>query len=252
MPGWLSATLVAAVTGVLLLVVFKYTSNQKAIQRVRNDIDANLLALKLFKDSARVALRSQGRVLRGAFGLMIFALVPMLAMAVPVTLLLGQLSLWYQARPLHVGEDSVITLKLNGDAKNPLPTVKLEPTPAVDVNVGPVRVLSKGQVCWNVRAKESGLHHMAFQVGDQSVEKELAVGNGFMRVSALRPGWDWSEAVLNPGEAPFRPSSPVQSIAVDYPSRSSWTSGTDWWVFYWFAVSMVAAFAFRKALKVNV
>jgi hypothetical protein len=252
LPGWLSATLVAAVTGVLLLVVFKYTSNQKAIQRVRNDIDANLLALKLFKDSARVALRSQGRVLRGAFGLMVFALVPMLVMAVPVTLLLGQLALWYQARPLHVGEDTVITLKLNGDANAPWPAVNLVPTQVIDVNVGPVRVLSKREVCWNVRAKESGMHQLAVQVGDKSVDKELAVGNGFMRVSEVRPGWDWSEAVLNPGESPFPPSSPVQSIAIDYPSRSSWTCGTDWWVLYWFVISMVAAFAFRKALKVNV
>ena len=34
LPGWLSATVVAAVTGVLLLVVFKYTSNQRGIKRV--------------------------------------------------------------------------------------------------------------------------------------------------------------------------------------------------------------------------
>ena len=60
LPGWLSATIVAAVTGVLLLVAFKYTSNQRAIKRVRDDIDANLLALKLFKDSTAVTLRSPG------------------------------------------------------------------------------------------------------------------------------------------------------------------------------------------------
>ncbi|HZU36567.1 MAG TPA: hypothetical protein VFA18_11690, partial [Gemmataceae bacterium] len=52
LPGWLSATIIAAVTGVLLLAVFKYTSNQRAIKRVRADISTNLLALKLFKDSA--------------------------------------------------------------------------------------------------------------------------------------------------------------------------------------------------------
>ena len=32
LPGWLSATLVASVTGVLLLIAFKYTSNQLAIK----------------------------------------------------------------------------------------------------------------------------------------------------------------------------------------------------------------------------
>ena len=95
-PGWLSATVIAVVTGVLLLVVFKYTSNQRAIQRVRNDINANLLALKLFKDSAALAVTSQGRILWGAVRLLVLALVPMAIMSVPVLLILGQLSLWYQ------------------------------------------------------------------------------------------------------------------------------------------------------------
>ncbi len=67
-PGWLSATVVASVTGVLLLAVFKYTSAQDAIRRVRNDINANLLALKLFKDSAMVSLLAQGRILRAPSG----------------------------------------------------------------------------------------------------------------------------------------------------------------------------------------
>ena len=113
LPGWLSATLVSAVTGVLLLLVFKYTSNQRAIKRVRSDIQANLLTLKLFKDSAVVALKAQGRLLVGAGQLLVLAILPMLVMLVPATLLLGQLALWYQAKPLRVGEDAIVTLKLN-------------------------------------------------------------------------------------------------------------------------------------------
>ena len=63
LPGWLSATIVAAVTGVLLLVIFKYTSNQAAIKRVRNEIDANLFALKLFKDATPVVLAAQAAMI---------------------------------------------------------------------------------------------------------------------------------------------------------------------------------------------
>ena len=174
MPGWLSATVVAAVTGVLLLVVFKYTSNQDAIKRVRNDINAHLLALKLFKDSAAVSLRAQGGSCSGRFRLFVLAIVPMLVMAVPVTLCLSQLALWYQARPLQVGEDAVITLKLNGDAGSTLPAVSLQPTDAVEVTVGPVRVPSKREVCWNIKAREPGSHRLVFQVGDRTRSKELA------------------------------------------------------------------------------
>ena len=187
LPGWLSATVVAAVTGVLLLVVFKYTSNQRAIKRVRNDINAHLLALKLFKDSAWVALRSQGRILMGAVRLFVLAVVPMLVMAVPVTLLLGQLGLWYEARPLRVGEEAVITLELGGDAGSPWPAVSLDPSDALDVTAGPVRVRSRREVCWNVKARQPGDHRLAFRVDDTTIAKELAVGDGFMRVSADGP-----------------------------------------------------------------
>ena len=252
LPGWLSATVVAAATGVLLLAVFKYTSDQRAIHRVRNDIDAHLLALKLFKDSARVAMRAQGRVLLGAGRLFVLAVVPMLVMAVPVTLLLGQLGLWYEARPLRVGEESVITLGLGGDAGSPWPAVSLEPSDAVDVTAGPVRVRSRREVCWGVKARQLGRHRLAFRVDDRTVAKELAIGDGFMRVSAERPGWDVSSILMNPWEPPFRPGEPVRSIAIAYPERSSWTSGTGYWVIYWFIISMVAALCFRSTLNVKV
>ena len=217
-----------------------------------NDIDAHLLALKLFKDSARVALQAQGRILSGAGRLFVFALVPMLAMALPMTLLLGQLSLWYQARPLHPGEEAVITLKLGGDRAASWPEVSLQPNDAVAVTAGPVRMRNDREVCWNVKAREAGSHRLMFQVGDYAVAKELAIGEGFMRVSVERPEWEWSSILLYPWEAPFKPGEPVRSIVIDYPERASWTSGSGYWVIYWFAVSMIAALCFRRALKVNV
>jgi hypothetical protein len=251
LPGWLSATLAAAATGVLLLFVFKYTSHQRAIRAVRSDIKANLLALRLFKDSPLVALKAQGAILLGAGQLIILALVPMLVMLVPVCLILGQLGLWYQARPLYVGEETVIALHLSGDNGAAWPEVYLQPTAAAEVTVGPVRAHSKREICWNIKAREKGYHRLAFQVGGQTIEKELAVGDGFMRVSARRPEWSWEDALRHPAEPAFGPDSPVRSIEMDYPSRPSWTCGTDWWVAYWFVVSMIAALCFRRSLNVH-
>ncbi len=252
LPGWLSATLVSVASGVLLLLVFKYTSNQRAIRRVRNDINAHLLALKLFKDSAAVAVHAQGRLLVGAGRLLVLGVVPMLVMVIPVCLLLGQLALWYQARPLHVGEEAVITMTLNGAEGSTLPEVRLEPGDGVEVLPPPVRIPSKREVCWQVRARGSGYHRLAFHVDGQVVEKELAVGTGFMRVSARRPGWRPDEALLHPWEPPFRPDARVRSIEVAYPQRASWTSGTDYWMLYWFAVSMLAGFCCRRWVNVQI
>ncbi len=252
LPGWLSATLVAVVTGVLLLVIFKYTSNQRAIKRARDDIKANLLAIKLFKESVAVALRAQGRILWGGLRLFALSIVPMLVMAIPVVLLLGQLSLWYQARPLHVGEEAVMTVKLSGEADAPWPDVRLASSDAVEVAVGPVRVESQRELCWNVTARQAGHARLVFEADEWKCEKELAVGEGFMRVSPRRPDWDWTDALLNPWEKPSLADSPIQSIDIQYPGRDSWTAGTNHWVIYWFVVSIVAALCFRRALNVNI
>lgn len=252
LPGWLSATLIAIVTGILMLLVFKHTSHQDAIKRTRNSIKANLLALSLFKDNLGVGLRAQGSLLAAAARILALSIVPMLVMLVPMCMLLGQLALWYQARPLQVGEEAVVTVHLSHDAGDAVSSVRLVESPAITTTVGPVRVAAKDMVCWNLRVNEAGRQELSFEVDGRSFQKELAVGNGFMPTSLKRPEWRLSEILLHPREEPLSPDMPVQSIEVDFPTRSSWTSGSDTWLAYWFIVSMVAAFAARPLLKVNI
>jgi hypothetical protein len=251
LPGWLSATLIAIASGIAMLVIFKHTSNQRAIKRVRRSIRANLLAAKLFKDNIGLGLRSQGLVLLAALRLLLLAIVPILVMSIPVVLLWAQFGLWYQAAPIPVGEEVAVTVKLNGEVGAPMPTMELSTIDGIDDRTGPVRVFSERQVCWNLAIRKPGLHRLQFHIDGQTVEKELAAGDDFMPVSKMRPGWDWAEALKNPREEPFDRQSAVKSIEIRYPTRSSWTSGTDNWVIYWFVVAFVSGFCFRGLFKVN-
>ncbi|UCE46535.1 MAG: hypothetical protein JSW47_13035 [Phycisphaerales bacterium] len=252
LPGWLSNTIISAVTGVFFLVIFKYTSNQSAIGKVRDDIKANILALKLFKDSILVTLHAEARVFKGALLLLFHAIPPMLVMILPVSLLLAQMSLWYQSRPLLPGETAVMTVKLNGNVEGNWPTVTIKPTSAVEVTVGPVRILSKQEICWEIKALENGKHHITLDVNGHQIEKELAIGDDFMRVSSTRPASNWAGILVNPAEEPFAPDSVVQAVTVDYPKRLSKTSGADWWLIYFFAASMLFALALRPFVKVRI
>jgi hypothetical protein len=176
----------------------------------------------------------------------------MLVMLVPMCLLLSQLALWYQARPLRIGEEAVVTLRLAGAADSAWPGAEIESTPALDATIGPVSILSQRAICWNIVPREAGYHRLVFDVGGQKIEKELAVGDGYMRVSLERPALDLSAALLHPRERPFGPDSPVRAIEIEYPTRSSWTSGSNSWLIYWFVASMVGALAFRRVLNVNI
>ena len=252
LPGWLSNTIISVLTGVCLLVIFKYTSNQRAIGRIRDEIKASLLTLKLFKDSISVTLHAEVCVFKGALLLFVHAIPPMLVMILPVSLLLAQMSLWYQSRPLLPGEVAVMTVKLNDNVKENWPTVNIEPTSAAKVTVGPVRILSRRQICWEIKALENGKHHITLVVNRDQIEKELAIGAGFMRVSSSRPASNWAGILMNPAEKPFAPDSIVQSVTIDYPERLSKTSGADWWLIYFFAASMLFALILRPLVKVRI
>jgi len=252
LPGWLSNTIISAVTGLILLVIFKYTSNQRAIGKIRDDIKANMLAMKLFKDSISVTLHAEVRIFKGAFLLLFHAIGPMLVMVLPVSLLLAQMSLWYQSRPLLPGEAAVMTVKLNDNVEGNWPTVNIEPTSVAEVTIGPVRVFSKREICWEIKALENGKHYITLDVNRRQIEKELAIGNGFMRVSSTRPACNWANIMMHPAEEPFAPDSLVQSVTIDYPKRLSKTSGADWWLIYFFVASMLIALILRPLVKVRI
>lgn len=252
MPGWLSNTIISAITGPVLLLIFKYTSKQRAIGQVKDAIKANMLALKLFKDELSVTFRAQGRLFLGALRLLRYSLRPLAVMIVPVLLELAQMGSWYQWRPLRPGEETLVTIVLNGPSGGAMPEVEIASMDGAEVAAGPVRIPSKNEVCWQIRAVEEGRHRIVFRVGGQQVEKELVVGDGLLRVSAVRPGWDWTAIILHPLEKPLGGDCPVRSIAIDYPPRPSWASGTDSWVAYFFVVSIAFALVLKPFLKVKI
>ena len=251
MPGWLSNTIISAVMGVLLLLLFKYTSNQKAIGRVRDKIKANMLALKLFKDDLRVTFQSQGRLFVGAFGLLFHSLKPLAVMIVPVVLILAQMAAWYQFRPINTGENALVVLKLNGEENTALPPVILELPNGVD-EVIRVQIPGLQEVRWEVQAQQEGEYQLVFDVAGEKFAKDFVVGSGLKKVSPLRPGQNWGDIILFPLEPPFAQDSPVQSISIDYPPRDSKIYGADWWMGYFFVISIIAALIFKPILKVKI
>jgi len=56
---------ISIVVGLLMVVLFRYTSNQKAIRIAKDQLKAHLLAVRLYQDQLPVVLASYGRIVRG-------------------------------------------------------------------------------------------------------------------------------------------------------------------------------------------
>lgn len=251
-PGWLSNTIISGVVGVLAMFIFKYTSNQDAIGKTKDIMKANMLALKLFKDSFSVTMKSLGQIYKCVFIRLFYLFRPLLVMTVPFCLVMSQMGIWYQARPLEPGEEAVVTMQLGGDINSEWPEVSIVSDPAFEITIEKVKVFSKRKIFWKIKALEEGLGDLVFEVGPDKIKKELVIGAGLTKVSIKRPGMHFLDIIENPWEKPFTKDSTVQSINIVYPDRISKTSGTNWWILYFFIASMVVGGIFMPFLKVKI
>ena len=79
-PALLTLVVWSAVIGVVMAVVFRYTSNQRALKAVADQSRANLLAIKLFQDDLTVTLGCQLALLRSVGLGLWYSLPPMIVM----------------------------------------------------------------------------------------------------------------------------------------------------------------------------
>ena len=245
----------SAVAGVAMTYVFGKTSKQKSIRRAADRVRAQMLAVKLFKDDLSVTLQCQVELMKATGARLWHSVPPMLVMIVPFALILSQLALRYDRRPLQPGEDTVVAMRLAPEVWEEFQNVELEVIKGVVVETDSLRDQDAMSLYWRVRAEGDQSVTLRWQFGDEAIEKELAIAADTGRlshVSVRRPGPEMFARLLHPGEPGFDRASPVQDITVQYPLRTTPIFGVDvpWWATF-LIVSMAVALLVRRFLRVE-
>ncbi|MEE9457449.1 MAG: hypothetical protein V3W11_09905 [bacterium] len=240
--------LISALTGVAMLLIFKATSNQRAIRRTRDLIRAHLLAMRLFRDDARVVVESQKKVLRTNLTYLRYAVVPIVFILPIVVLIMVQLDLRYGPAPAQPGEAVVVKAIFDGAVDD---DVTLAAPPGIVVETPALRIPYKREADWRVRPAKAGRFELSLKSKGATYGKELVAGEaGVGRVSSRRVSGIWSQ-LMTPGERPL--SGDLKAIEVKYPSRQNKLFGLGvHWMITFFVVSLVAAFALKGVLKTEV
>jgi hypothetical protein len=200
--------------------------------------------------------RALGRLLRYSALRIGCSLPPMLVMLVPFVLLLAHLAVWYEHRPLEVGEAAVVELQLAEEAWTEHRDARLEAPASIVVETRPLRDDQERTISWRIRASEPSSADIHWQLGaGQQAAKQVAIagrGCAFCAVSGRRAGAGWWDRLLHPGESAFAAHDPVRGVEIDYPQRSTPVFGWDvpWWATL-VIVSILAALAARPLVKVQ-
>lgn len=234
------------------------TSNQRALRRAADNVRAQLLAIKLFKEDLIVTFRCQISLLKWTGLRLLHSLPPMLVMAVPLLLILTQLAMRYEFRPLIPGEQAVVAMHIKPEHWKEMRDITLDPGSRFAVETQSLRDEQTTTIYWRVRATGRESEPLKWQSNGMSISKQLAMSPSHNRLlisNPKRPGdssgsvWD---RVSYPAEDSLPASSPIESINIQLVPRVTPIFGWNipWWATF-FLVSMGTAFAAGKFMGVQ-
>lgn len=251
-PVWGLLT-VSVLTGIVMVVIFKYTSNQAAIKSARNKISAYFLEVRLFKDDLGLMLDAQKRILRANLTYMRYSILPMLIMIVPVLLILVQLGIRYENRPLRPGETALVKLKLPPDANAEDIPLSVELSEGLRLETPLFKVPGEQEVDFKLSAVEKGEHELAVLVGNERVNNPIVVSDALERVYPKRTKSGLYSSLLAPGQKPLPAGLPLEEIHIAFPPRTTELLG--WrlhWLVIFFVVSIAAGYSLKGVFKVQI
>jgi hypothetical protein len=260
------------ISAAFLLLVRAFT-DPKAVRQAKDRVVASLLELVLYREDLRVSLGALGRVALWNLRYARQLLWPVVFVSLPFFLLAVQLDCWLGHRALRAGEQTLLEVRFRDPLPEGTAPASLRSSPGLIIETPGLRIPQFREVDWRIRAAEpvrgasggdvrpgasaepaernpsaSPAHEwVEIQVGDERLKKDVAVGEGLVKVSRRRVragGWD---ELVCPAEPPIGPGSAIEVIEVLYPVATFHLAGFRvHWLIVFLILTLVFAAAFQR------
>jgi hypothetical protein len=241
---------VSLVVGLLMVVLFGYTSDQKAIGIAKDQLKAHLLAVRLYRDQIPVVMGSYGKILRGTGRYLKLAFKPLLYVIIPITLLMVQIDRYLGATPIPPKVPFLLTVHTGSDVLN---DVTLDLPAEITITAPPVHVPAENEIVWRLVGSKEGKYEVKIAAAGQSAAKAVWVGSDLPRISTFRLRGHFWERMFSSAEPALPESSPIESISINYPDRNIEIAGYGMnWIWLFFILSMIAGFIFKEILGIKI
>lgn len=246
-PPLFALVVFSVATAFVLLLIYRFLSNQRAIRHVKNLLQAHLLEVRLFQDQLGVVWRAYGKLLRATVSYLGWSFLPLLVVALPITLVIAQMELRFGSRPLAPGETALLVVHVDDPAA--LDRISLQLPEGIVETAPLVRIPTGGQVVARLETRLVGRSEIQVNDGATGASKEIVTGAGLERISPVRLRGGWFDRLLEPGEDALPRSSAISSIAIQYPERAMSLGPLELnWLVVYFVLTLVAAFALKPFL----
>ena len=252
-PFW-ALLAVSLATTFIFLEVFRWTTNTTKLQQAKNNMQARLLEVRLFKDSPSIVLAALAGMLACNLRYLKHSLKPTLLMLPPLVVLMVHLDAWFGHTPLRRGQAALVRIKILESARQAFDDISLEATAGLAIETPSLRVPQESEISWVVRPSQTGRYLLSLRGAGSVVQKTIVVANGgWERVAPrLVTAGFWNQWA-HPGEASLPQGGLVEWVEVNYPDRSFGLFGWEThWLVLFFVFTCVLGFVGSKLLRVTV
>jgi uncharacterized membrane protein (DUF106 family) len=251
-PAW-GMVWISALSGLLIIVIYKHVSNQAGIRRIKKKLKAHFYELRLFKDNLRFTLAAQKDLFVANMRYLGYAFKPMLFLIIPIVLIILYLGLRYEYRGVETGEQVILSATFEDNVDIIKTEIALEVPAGVEVDEFPLRIMETNEVDWRLKVNDPGSYDIEIVVGDERYSKTLVAEASLKPVQARRQKSGIVATILHPGEKPIGSDSPVKMIKVHYPKRRFALAGISMhWLVAYFLLSVIIAFILKRPFGVQV
>jgi hypothetical protein len=252
-PFW-ALLAVSLVTTFIFLEVFRCTTNSTKLQEAKNNMQARLLEVRLFKDSPSIVLAALAGMLTCNLRYLKHSLKPTLLMLPPLVVLMIHLDAWFGHAPLRPGQAALVTVKILESSRQAFNDISLEAAAGLAIETPSLRVPQEKEISWVVRARQTGQYSLNVKGAGSAAQKTIVVAErGWERVAPrLVTAGFWNQWA-HPGEASLPKGGSVEWVEVNYPDRSLGLFGWEaHWLVLFFLLTCVLGFVGSKLLRVTV
>jgi len=246
-PPFTGLLTVSLLFGVIMILIFKFTSNQRAIGAIRSRMGARALGMLLHLHSPITVIKAAAALMADNFAYLWRIVTPMLFIAVPFILTAAALDARYGSMPVPRGVPTTVTLTWDelpareGFTVTGTGITVIEPVVFVD---------TLRQTSFRVRNATPGAMVTAagvtFPLGASAGGAGSVIYRGAARMNPV-------ERLLKPFLAPLPPDGPVIEANVFIPEARYRILGGRWsWLTVFLVYSSLAAIAGAAAFKVKV
>jgi hypothetical protein len=217
LPSFVVLAVFSVFTAVISLLAVRWTSDQKAIRRVKDLMGAHVLEVRLFPDQLSVVFRAYLSLFGNTLLYLCYALVPLLVLSVPFLILFAQLEAYFGRAPVEPGHDFLVraTFQTVDSLADPL----LRLPPGLVQSAPPVHIPSEREVDWRVKAEQPGTYDIHLVLQGSEFSKRVVAESGLARIVPERERGSVWHQITNPGEPPFPRAGLVEQIAIQYAPR---------------------------------